>query len=134
MKNKLFIIALALLSTFYANAQTKFTKENICKNWMVVSFKPPTATQSYPRESRKTPEADFIINSDGSYNLKFDGQSSGTWRQEGDVILFWEKKEGGEAKIIFATKIKECTENKMIMTFLYVTKYYDGEIELVPFN
>ena len=135
MKNILLTISLIMFVGFNLLSQTNLTKESLTRNWMVWSVKLPQQAQKTRAELNQEPKADFVINQDGSYHIKFEHIGKGTWRLEDDFIMFWsEKTESKKTTLELLVKVKKGKDEELILKLFSPTKHYDWEITLVPFN
>ena len=135
MKNIILTIFLTTFLGFNLFSQTKPTKESLTENWMVWSIKFPQQEEKTRTELNKQPKADFVINQDGTYKIRFENIGKGTWRLEGDYIMFWsEKTESKKTALVLLAKVTETKEEQLTLKLFSPTKHYDWSIKLVPFN
>lgn len=135
MKATLLLLAIFLSAPIFS--QEKELKEQVINNWMWWSvsnaktdFKPVTRV-----DENKQPRPDFIISSDGTYNIPFENIGKGTWRLEDNYILLWgEDMQSKRTTLRGMFRIDEVNKEKMTITLFSQTKMFDWKIELVPFN
>ena len=135
MKLKFFLLTILLTISITGFSQEPIDKSLLSNNWMVYSLiHPSNPGKKVSRlEMKKEPKADFIINAAGEYNVRFDNIGEGTWRLEENFLIFW-GQDSERPKIEAVYKIEELQTEKLVLKLLWMTKHYDWEIELVPFN
>ncbi|MDA9161341.1 hypothetical protein N9O13_03010 [Crocinitomicaceae bacterium] len=138
MSIKHLLFGLLLLAYSNAYSQSTIDKNILSNNWMIYSIIHPSQpdVKRTRLEMKMDPKADFILTSTGNYDVSFENIGKGTWRLEDNILIFWGKDLDPpyRPKIEAVYKIMSLEKERLTLKLLWMTKHYDWEIELVPFN